>query len=102
LLSTINPAITHGIANVSSVEAGKLADLCLWRPAFFGVKPEIVIKGGLIAYSQMGDANASIPTPRYYASDVWQFGCAIAATSLTFISQAALEQELPARLAQVN
>ena len=62
---TINPAITHGIASyVGSVEVGKLADLCLWRPAFFGVKPEIVIKGGAIAWSQMGDANASIPTPQ--------------------------------------
>jgi len=98
---TINPAITHGIAqNVGSVEAGKLADLCLWRPAFFGVKPEIVIKGGLIAYSQMGDANASIPTPQpsYMRPMFGSNGCAIAATSLTFISQAALEQELPARL----
>ncbi|PLZ29940.1 urease subunit alpha, partial [Fischerella thermalis WC559] len=62
---TINPAITHGISQyVGSVEEGKLADLCLWRPAFFGVKPEIVIKGGMIAWSQMGDANASIPTPQ--------------------------------------
>ncbi len=98
---TINPAITHGIAqNVGSVEAGKLADLCLWRPAFFGVKPEIVLKGGLIAYSQMGDANASIPTPQpsYMRPMFASNGCAIAATSLTFISQAALEQELPARL----
>lgn len=98
---TINPAITHGIAqNVGSVEAGKLADLCLWRPAFFGVKPEIVIKGGLIAYSQMGDANASIPTPQpsYMRPMFGSFGGAITTTSLTFISQAALEQELPARL----
>lgn len=98
---TINPAITHGIAqNVGSVEAGKLADLCLWRPAFFGVKPEIVIKGGLIAYSQMGDANASIPTPQpsYMRPMFGSFGGAIAATSLTFMSQAALDQELPARL----
>jgi len=62
---TINPAITHGIAEyVGSVEAGKLADLCLWKPAFFGVKPEIVIKGGMIAWAQMGDPNASIPTPQ--------------------------------------
>ena len=98
---TLNPAITHGISQVvGSVEAGKLADLCLWRPAFFGVKPEIVIKGGLIAYSQMGDANASIPTPQpsYMRPMFGSFGGAIAATSLTFISQAALEQELPARL----
>ncbi|CEJ43827.1 urease subunit alpha [Umezakia ovalisporum] len=98
---TINPAITHGIAQyVGSVEVGKLADLCLWRPAFFGVKPEIVIKGGMIAWSQMGDANASIPTPQpvhtrpMFAS----FGGARHATSLTFISQAALEREIPSQL----
>ncbi|MDH6086736.1 urease subunit alpha [Umezakia ovalisporum] len=98
---TINPAITHGIAQyVGSVEVGKLADLCLWRPAFFGVKPEIVIKGGMIAWSQMGDANASIPTPQpvhtrpMFAS----FGGACHATSLTFISQAALEREIPSQL----
>ncbi|XWK86765.1 MAG: urease subunit alpha [Phormidium sp.] len=98
---TINPAITHGIAQfVGSVEEGKLADLCLWKPAFFGVKPEIVIKGGAIAYAQMGDANASIPTPQpvhtrpMFAS----FGGAIAATSFTFVSQAALEREIPAQL----
>ena len=62
---TINPALTHGIAStVGSIEPGKLADLVLWKPAFFGTKPEIVIKGGLIAWSVMGDANASIPTPQ--------------------------------------
>ena len=62
---TINPAIAHGIAHeVGSVEAGKLADLVLWKPAFFGVKPEMVVKGGMIAWSVMGDANASIPTPQ--------------------------------------
>lgn len=61
---TINPAIAHGMSHViGSVEVGKLADLCLWQPAFFGAKPEMVIKGGSIAYAQMGDANASIPTP---------------------------------------
>lgn len=98
---TINPAITHGIANyVGSVEVGKLADLCLWRPAFFGVKPEIVLKGGLIAWSQMGDANASIPTPQpvHMRPMFASYGGAIAATSLTFISQIALEQEIPSRL----
>ncbi|MEP0750942.1 urease subunit alpha [Trichocoleus sp. Lan] len=98
---TINPAITHGISQyVGSVEAGKLADLCLWRPAFFGVKPEIVIKGGAIAYAQMGDANASIPTPQpvHMRPMFGCFGGAIAATSLTFISQAALEQEIPSQL----
>jgi len=98
---TINPAITHGIAQyVGSVAAGKLADLCLWRPAFFGVKPEIVIKGGLIAWSQMGDANASIPTPQpvHMRPMFASFGGAIVATSLTFISQAALDQAIPERL----
>lgn len=98
---TINPAITHGIAQyVGSVEVGKLADLCLWRPAFFGVKPEMVIKGGMIAWSQMGDANASIPTPQpvHMRPMFGSFGGASAATSLTFVSQAALELEIPAQL----
>jgi urease subunit alpha len=98
---TINPAITHGIAEyVGSVEEGKLADLCLWRPAFFGVKPEMVIKGGAIAWSQMGDANASIPTPQpvHMRPMFGSFGGAIAATSLTFVSQAALEQGIPSQL----
>ncbi|MBR8826586.1 MAG: urease subunit alpha [Gomphosphaeria aponina SAG 52.96 = DSM 107014] len=91
---TINPAITQGISDyVGSIEVGKLADLCLWKPAFFGVKPEIVIKGGAIAYSQMGDANASIPTPQpiHMRPMFASFGGAIAATSYTFVSQAALE-----------
>ncbi len=90
---TINPAITHGIADyVGSIEVGKLADICLWQPAFFGVKPEIVLKGGLIAWSQMGDANASIPTPQpvYMRPMFASFGGAIASTSLTFVSQEAL------------
>lgn len=98
---TINPAITHGIAQyVGSVEEGKLADLCLWRPAFFGVKPELVIKGGAIAYAQMGDANASIPTPQpVHARPMFaSFGGAIAATSLTFVSPAALDAEIPTQL----
>ncbi|MEH1944052.1 MAG: urease subunit alpha [Nostoc sp.] len=98
---TINPAIAHGIAEyVGSVEEGKLADLCLWRPAFFGVKPEIVIKGGMIAWSQMGDANASIPTPQpvYMRPMFGSFAGARHATSLTFISQAALEKEIPSQL----
>ncbi len=98
---TINPAITHGIADyVGSVEVGKLADLCLWKPAFFGVKPEIVIKGGAIAYSQMGDANASIPTPQPIHSRPMfgSFGGTIAATSFTFVSQAALERGIPQQL----
>jgi urease subunit alpha len=98
---TINPAIAHGIADyVGSVEEGKLADLCLWRPAFFGVKPEMVIKGGAIAWAQMGDANASIPTPQpvHMRPMFGSFGGAIAATSLTFVSQAALENGTPAQL----
>ncbi|MBD2436823.1 urease subunit alpha [Nostoc sp. FACHB-110] len=98
---TINPAITHGIADyVGSVEAGKLADLCLWRPAFFGVKPEIVIKGGMIAWSQMGDANASIPTPQpvHMRPMFASFAGARHSTSLTFVSQAALEKEIPSQL----
>ena len=98
---TINPAITHGIADyVGSIAAGKLADLCLWKPAFFGVKPEIVIKGGLIAWSQIGDANASIPTPQpvHMRPMFGSFGGAIAATSLTFVSQAALKAEIPKKL----
>ncbi|MGA1264130.1 MAG: urease subunit alpha [Prochlorothrix sp.] len=98
---TINPALTHGIASeVGSVEEGKLADLCLWRPAFFGVKPELVIKGGTIAWAQMGDANASIPTPQpvHMRPMFGSFGGAIAATSLTFVSQAAVTAGLGQRL----
>ncbi|MEB3213007.1 MAG: urease subunit alpha [Leptolyngbyaceae bacterium] len=91
---TINPAITHGISDhVGSVEEGKLADLCLWKPAMFGVKPEIVIKGGVIAWAQMGDPNASIPTPQpvHMRPMFGSFGGAIAATSFTFVSQAAVD-----------
>ncbi|MFO5492586.1 MAG: urease subunit alpha [Cuspidothrix sp.] len=98
---TINPAITHGIAEyVGSVEPGKIADLCLWKPAFFGVKPEIVIKGGMVAWSQMGDANASIPTPQpvYMRPMFGSFAGARNATSLTFVSQASLEREIPQQL----
>ncbi|MEM8610746.1 MAG: urease subunit alpha, partial [Cyanobacteria bacterium P01_H01_bin.105] len=83
---TINPAITHGIGHeVGSLEEGKLADICLWKPAFFGVKPEIVIKGGVIAWAQMGDPNASIPTPQpiHMRPMFGAFGGAIASTSLT-------------------
>jgi urease subunit alpha len=95
---TINPAITHGIAEyVGSIEPGKLADLCLWRPAMFGVKPELVLKGGLIAWAQMGDANASIPTPQpvHMRPMFGSFGGAMHATSLTFMSQAALSKGIP-------
>ena len=98
---TINPAITHGISQyVGSVEEGKLADLCLWRPAFFGVKPELVIKGGAIAYGQMGDANASIPTPQpvHMRPMFGSFGGAIGATCLTFVSQVARDRDIAAQL----
>lgn len=98
---TINPAIAHGIADyVGSIKAGKLADLCLWKPAFFGVKPEIVIKGGLIAWSQMGDPNASIPTPEpvHMRPMFGSFGGAIGATSLTFVSQAAIDAGIPEQI----
>jgi urease subunit alpha len=98
---TINPAITHGIASyVGSVEVGKLADLCLWRPAFFGVKPELVLKGGLIAWAQMGDANASIPTPQpvHMRPMFASFGGARHSTALTFVSQAALKRGIPEQL----
>ncbi|OLP16177.1 urease subunit alpha [Leptolyngbya sp. 'hensonii'] len=98
---TINPAITHGIAQyVGSIEEGKLADLCLWRPAMFGVKPELVLKGGMIAWAQMGDANASIPTPQpvHMRPMFASYGGAIVATSLTFVSQMALEREIPTQL----
>jgi len=98
---TINPAIAHGIAAVTgSIEPGKLADLVLWKPAFFGVKPEIVIKGGMIAWSVMGDANASIPTPQpvLYRPMFGAFGSARYALAYTFMSRAALEDGLPQRL----
>jgi len=98
---TINPAITHGMAHtIGSIEAGKLADLVLWRPAFFGVKPDMIVKGGFIAWSVMGDANASIPTPQpvLYRPMFGSFGGATAATSLLFTSQAALEAGLPEQL----
>ena len=98
---TINPAITHGIADqVGSLEEGKLADICLWKPAFFGVKPEIVIKGGAIAWAQMGDPNASIPTPQpvHMRPMFGSFGGAIAATSLTFVSRAAMDLGIPAQI----
>ena len=87
---TINPAITHGMASViGSIEPGKLADLVLWKPAMFGVKPEMVVKGGFIAWSAMGDPNASIPTPQpvLYRPMFGSFGGATAATSVTFVSQ---------------
>jgi urease subunit alpha len=90
---TINPAITHGISHlVGSIEVGKLADLVLWKPAFFGVKPSLILKGGMIAAAAMGDANASIPTPQpvHYRLMFGAFGQALK-TSVTFVSQAALD-----------
>src|SRR5437660_11287649 len=97
---TICPAITHGIAeHVGSIEPGKFADLVLWKPAFFGVKPEIVLKGGMIAYAQMGDANASIPTPEpvYPRPMFASFGRAKTLCSLTFMSQASVDKRMPER-----
>jgi urease subunit alpha len=96
---TINPALTHGVAeHVGSVEVGKLADLVIWSPAFFGVKPDMVLKCGTIAASVMGDPNASIPTPQpvHYRPMFGAFGRALTASSVTFVSQAGLESD-PAR-----
>jgi urease subunit alpha len=98
---TINPAISHGIAHeVGSIEKGKLADLVLWQPAFFGVKPSLIIKGGFIAAAPMGDPNASIPTPQpvYYRPMFGGFGRAVAGTSMLFLSRAAIEDGIPSRL----
>ena len=98
---TINPAIAHGISHsVGSVEVGKWADLVLWRPAFFGVKPSMIIKGGTIAMALMGDPNASIPTPQpvHYRPMFGGFGAAVTAGSITFVSQAALAAGIGKRL----
>ncbi len=98
---TINPAITHGISHeVGSIAVGKLADLVLWRPAFFGAKPATIIKGGFIVAAPMGDPNASIPTPQpvHYRPMFGALGRARLATSLTFVSHAALELGVPSRL----
>jgi len=98
---TINPAISQGVADhVGSLEVGKLADLVLWSPAFFGVKPEMVLKGGAIAVSLMGDPNASIPTPQpvHYRPMFGAFSGARRATSLTFVSQAAIAEDIGGRL----
>jgi urease subunit alpha len=99
--TTINPAIAHGLdSQIGSVEVGKLADLVLWKPGFFGVKPELVIKGGSIVWAQMGDANASIPTPGpVHGRPMFAaFGGALAPSCLTFVSQAALDADLPRQL----
>jgi len=95
---TINPAISHGIAHeVGSIEVGKLADLVLWHPAFFGVKPSLILKGGLIAAAAMGDPNASIPTPQpvHYRPMFASFGATAAATSMMFLPQAAIAGNIP-------
>ena len=98
---TINPAIAHGMAaHIGSIEAGKLADLVLWRPAFFGVKPDLVLKGGSIAAALMGDPNASIPTPQpvHYRPMFGAFGRACTDSALSFVSAAALQHDLAGSL----
>ena len=99
---TINPAISHGVSSyIGSVETGKMADLVLWSPAFFGVKPDLILKGGMIAAALMGDPNASIPTPQpvHYRPMFGAYAGARRATSLTFVSQAALDKGLQSQLA---
>ena len=99
---TINPAIAHGVSDyIGSIEAGKLADLVLWTPAFFGVKPDLILKGGMIAAAAMGDPNASIPTPQpvHYRPMFGAYAGARRATSLTFVSQASLDKGLQSKLA---
>ncbi|GFE84201.1 urease subunit alpha [Steroidobacter agaridevorans] len=98
---TINPALTHGVAHeVGSIQAGKLADIVLWRPAFFGAKPAMIIKGGMIVAAPMGDPNASIPTPQpvHYRPMFGALGRARSATSVSFASKAALENGMAERL----
>jgi urease subunit alpha len=99
---TINPALTHGIANhVGSVEVGKLADLVLWKPMFFGVKPDLVLKCGTIAAAAMGDPNASIPTPQpvHYRPMFGAFGKSLTNGSVTFVSEASLAEGISGQLA---
>jgi len=98
---TINPAITHGIAHeVGSIEVGKLADLVLWKPAFFGIKPSLIIKGGMISAALMGDPNASIPTPQpvHYRPMFGSYGRAVAETSVLFVSDASIQQGIDQKL----
>ncbi|MGI9025736.1 MAG: urease subunit alpha, partial [Burkholderiaceae bacterium] len=98
---TINPALAHGIAHeVGSIEAGKWADLVLWKPAFFGVKPFLIVKGGQIVAAAMGDPNASIPTPQpvHYRPMFGAHGKSVTRGSLTFMSQAAVAAGVPERL----
>jgi len=98
---TINPALTHGLAeHIGSVEVGKLADLCLWSPSFFGVKPDLVLKAGTIAAALMGDPNASIPTPQpvHYRPMFGAFGCALSASCITFLPTVAIERGISEQL----
>jgi urease subunit alpha len=98
---TINPAIAHGLSHeIGSVEVGKRADLCLWNPAFFGVKPDMVLIGGMIAAAPMGDPNASIPTPQpvHYRPMFGAFGKALTSSSVVFVSQAAMDNDLRSKL----
>lgn len=98
---TINPALAHGIAHeVGSLEVGKLADIVLWDPAYFGAKPKLIIKGGMISWAAMGDPNASIPTPQpvLYRPMFGAYGRALSQTCVTFVSQAALDLGVPERL----
>ncbi|HEU4984719.1 MAG TPA: amidohydrolase family protein, partial [Nitrososphaera sp.] len=98
---TINPAITHGISSyVGSLEKGKIADIVVWTPQFFGIKPKMVLKGGFIAYSLMGDPNASIPTPEpvYYRPMFGSMGSARYSTSFTFTSKLAIKNGVGKKL----
>jgi len=98
---TINPALTHGMAGeIGSIEIGKLADLVLWSPAFFGVKPDLVLKAGTIAAAPMGDPNASIPTPQpvHYRPMFGAIGRALSASAVTFLPRTAIEDGVPGRL----
>jgi urease subunit alpha len=98
---TINPAVTQGISHiVGSVEVGKFADLVVWKPALFGVKPSLILKGGMIAAAAMGDPNASIPTPQpvHYRPMFGAYGAAMHNTCLTFVSQAAVDAGVPEKL----
>jgi urease subunit alpha len=98
---TINPAIAHGLAtHIGSVEVGKRADLVLWTPAFFGVKPDLVMLGGMIAAAPMGDPNASIPTPQpvHYRPMFGAYGQAVSRSAVTFVSKLSLERDLGPRL----
>lgn len=102
---TINPALTHGIADqVGSIEVGKLADIVLWKPAFFGVKPSLILKGGMIAMASMGDANASIPTPQpvHYKPMFGSYGQTRNQTCMTFVSQTAYQNDVAGQLGLKN